>query len=79
LDGLVFTAGIGQNSPEIRSRIGEASSWLGIELDREANARGGPRITKGKGKPSAWVIPTDEELTIARHTGRLLGIAKERP
>lgn len=78
LDGLVFTAGIGQNSPEIRRRICEACAWLGIELDPEANRRGGPRISRVGGKTSAWVIPTDEELTIARHTGSLLGLAKER-
>ena len=79
LDGLVFTAGIGQNAPEIRRRICEASAWLGLSLDQEANRRGGPRISREGSRPSAWVIGTDEELTIARHTGRLLGLTKERP
>jgi acetate kinase len=74
IDGIVFTAGIGENSVEIRERICEASRWLGVELDREANARGGPRISKARAKASAWVIPTNEELMIARHTGRLLGL-----
>jgi acetate kinase len=74
LDGLVFTAGVGANSAEIRRRICEASAWLGVELDAAANSRGGPRITSGRSKVSAWVIPTNEELMIARHTGRLLGL-----
>jgi acetate kinase len=73
LDALVFTAGIGENSPEIRRRIGEASAWLGIEMDQAANAGKGPRISTPRSKASAWVIPTNEELMIARHTGALLG------
>jgi acetate kinase len=74
IDGLVFTAGIGENSAEIRERICEASVWLGVALDAEANARGGPRISSPQSKVSAWVIPTNEELMIARHTGSLLGL-----
>jgi acetate kinase len=74
IDGLVFTAGIGENSAEIRKRLCDASSWLGLELDGDANARGGPRITTSSSKVSAWVIPTNEELMIARHTGDLLGL-----
>jgi acetate kinase len=76
IDGLVFTAGIGENSPEIRRRICEASAWLGVELDSEANASRGPRISTAQSRVSAWVIPTNEELMIARHTGSLLGLAK---
>jgi acetate kinase len=72
VDALVFTAGIGENSAEIRERICEASSWLGIDLDRDANARKGPRISSGRSRVSAWVIPTNEELMIARHTWSLL-------
>jgi acetate kinase len=75
LDALVFTAGIGENSPEIRKRIVEASAWLGIELDEAANKAGGPRITTAQSKTSAWVIPTNEELMIARHTQELLGLS----
>jgi acetate kinase len=75
IDGLVFTAGIGENSAEIRRRICESSVWLGVELDAEANARKGPRISGPGSKVSAWVIPTNEELMIARHTGRLLGFS----
>ena len=74
VDGLVFTAGIGENSAEIRARICEASAWLGVDLDPAANEARGPRISKPGSKVSAWVIPTNEELVIARHTGRLLGL-----
>jgi acetate kinase len=74
IDGLVFTAGIGENSPEIRRRICESAAWLGVELDAEANARGGPRISSPGSPVSAWVVPTNEELMIARHTAALLGL-----
>lgn len=74
IDGLVFTAGIGENSAEIRKRICEASAWLGIDIDIVANEKRGPRISKPGSKVSAWVIPTNEELMIARHTGQLLGL-----
>jgi acetate kinase len=76
LDGLVFTAGIGENSAEIRSRIGESCAWLGVEIDAEANAKGGPRISSPRARCSAWRIPTNEELMIARHTGALLGLRR---
>ena len=79
IDGLVFTAGIGENSPEIRKRICVASAWLGIELDEDANARKAPRITSQASKVPAWVIPTNEELMIARHTGALLGLGGQTP
>ena len=78
IDGLVFTAGIGENSADIRQRICRASAWLGIELDEAANGKRGPRISLSSSKVSAWVIPTDEELMIAQHTGRLLGISNPR-
>ena len=78
IDGLVFTAGIGENSAEIRRRICEASAWLGIELDEEANAQQGPADLSRQGsRVSAWVIPTNEELMIARHTGVLLGLDRQ--
>ena len=72
LDGLVFTAGIGENSAEVRRRICEACSWLGVRLDAEANEANGPRITTGDSEVSAWAIPTNEELMIARHTAAQL-------
>ena len=74
IDGLVFTAGIGENSAEIRERICQSCRWLGVELDTKANENKGPRISNAASKISAWVIPTNEELMIARHTGRLLGL-----
>jgi len=73
VDALVFTAGIGENSAEIRRRIGLASAWLGVELDDAANERHGPRISSAKSRVSVWVIPTNEELMIARHMAALLG------
>ena len=76
LDALVFTAGIGENSAEIRQRICESSAWLGIELDEAANSKRESRISSSRSKVSVWVIPTNEELMIARHTGSLLGLAK---
>jgi len=75
VDGLVFTAGIGENSAEIRERICAASAWLGIELDPKANASRGPRISSVRSRVSAWVVRTNEELMIARHTASLLGLA----
>jgi acetate kinase len=78
LDGLVFTAGIGENSAEIRRRVGESCSWLGLEFDAEANTKKGPRISKAGSRVAAFVVPTNEELMIARHTGRLLGISGAR-
>ena len=74
IDGLVFTAGIGENSAEIRRRICESCAWLGIKLDAEANARNALRISVAESRVSVWVIPTNEELMIARHTGLLLGL-----
>jgi acetate kinase len=78
IDGLVFTAGIGENDPEIRLRICDSSAWLGIELDPGRNSHNGPRISTPASKVSAWVIPTNEELMIARHTGVLLGLIEAR-
>jgi len=72
LDGLVFTAGIGENSPQIRQRISEASAWLGVELDAEANLRNSTRISTARSKVPVWMIPTNEELMIARHTASAL-------
>jgi acetate kinase len=76
IDGLVFTAGIGENSAEIRRRICEGSAWLGIELDAAANDARNARISPSRSRVSAWVIPTNEELIIARHTGAVLGLTQ---
>jgi len=72
LDAVVFTAGIGERSAPIRKRVCQAAGWLGIELDEGANERGGPCISRTGSSVSAWVVPTNEELMIARHTWRLL-------
>jgi acetate kinase len=72
LDALIFTAGIGEHSPEIRARVCRDARWLGIILDEEANAGGRARITIAGSPASAWVIPTDENLMIARHTRQLV-------
>lgn len=72
VDGLVFTAGIGEHSPVIRARILQACAWLGVSIDADTNARSSPRISAENSPVSAWVIPTDEELMIARHTLALI-------
>ena len=74
VDALVFTAGIGEHSAPIRRRICEGSAWLGVELDAAANETHAARISRPGSRVSAWVIPTNEELMIARHTGNLLGL-----
>jgi len=68
LDAFVFTAGIGENSPQIRAALCAKMTWLGVTLDERANASGGPRISSMDSKVSVWVIPTNEELMIAQHT-----------
>jgi acetate kinase len=68
LDGLVFTAGIGERSAEIRERVCERAAWLGIALDPAANRAGGPRISADGSRVAVYAIPTDEEQMIARHT-----------
>ena len=75
LDALIFTAGIGEHSAQIRRRIGESSAWLGLDLDPAANAAHASRISTPTSRVSAWVVPTNEELMIARHMARLLGLA----
>ena len=73
LDALVFTGGIGENSAEIRERVCRGAGWLGLALDEQANRNGGPRISTAASATAAWVVPTNEELMIARHTRRVLG------
>jgi len=72
LDALVFTAGIGERAVPIRERVCRDAAWLGVALDQEANAKNGPRISPADGRVPVWVVPTNEELMIARHTQRLL-------
>jgi acetate kinase len=68
IDALVFTAGIGEHAPSIRERVCRDAAWLGVELDPAANQAGAPRISASASKVSVWVIPTNEELMIARHS-----------
>jgi len=72
LDAIVFTAGIGENSRSLRERVCRDAAWLGVEFDVAANERNGPRISTAASRVSAWLIPTNEELMIARHTRRLI-------
>jgi acetate kinase len=72
LDAIVFTAGIGENSRSLRGRVCRDAAWLGVELDAAANEHNGPRISAAGSRVSAWVVPTNEELMIARHTRQLL-------
>lgn len=71
LDSLIFTAGIGEHSPEIRFRLCEKIHWLPLLMDKEANQKNALKISQEKSKISIWVIPTNEELIIAQHTFRL--------
>jgi len=73
IDGIVFTAGIGENSAEIRSRIGRRLEWLGLEMNEIANVAGGPLISLPDSRTRAYVIPTDEERMIALHTLAVIG------
>lgn len=72
LDTFVFTAGIGENSPAVRERIARRLAWLGAELDESANAAGATVISTPESRVALLVVPTDEELMIARHTLRLI-------
>jgi acetate kinase len=72
IDTFVFTAGIGERSPIIRARIAETLAWLGAALDPAANDSGQTVISKAGSKIGLYVVPTDEELMIARHTVALL-------
>ena len=71
LDAVVFTAGIGERAVAVREVVCRQASWLGVDLDPVANAAHGPRISTGSSRVAAWVIPTNEELIIARHTRAL--------
>ena len=72
VDGFVFTAGIGENSPKIRAAIAARLAWLGVSLDPGANARNEQRVSRYESRTPAYVVRTDEELMIARHTVTLL-------
>ena len=75
-DAIIFAGGIGENAPEVRAQICRGLEWAGIEIDEDANTRmvGGVegRITTHSSRLAVWVIPTDEELLIARDTFRVV-------
>jgi acetate kinase len=73
LDALVFTAGIGEDDAQLRAKVLAKLAWMGAKLDADANDRNGPRISTEDSKISVWVIPTNEELMIARHTAAMVG------
>ncbi len=73
LDALVFTAGIGENSPQIRAMISERLAWLGVSIDAGANARKAYDISGPDSRVPVFVVPTNEEMMIAKHTINVLG------
>jgi acetate kinase len=79
-DAIVFTGGIGENSAEIRARICSELAWLGVELDVELNSQHGDGrsglISTATSRISVFVIPTNEELLIARDTVRVINRGK---
>jgi acetate kinase len=72
LDALVFTGGIGENAASIRARVCRGAAWLGLALDEATNNAGGPSISRPDSRVAALVIPTNEELIIAKHTRHVL-------
>ena len=74
LDGIVFTAGIGENDAATRSAVAAGCAWLGLAVDEGLNRLGTGRINSVQSRVSAWVIPTDEERMIARYTNAALAL-----
>jgi acetate kinase len=72
LDALVFTGGIGEHAAPIRAAVCRQCAWLGIAIDETANQRGGPMLNTTNSQVKVWVVPTDEELMIARHTAAIV-------
>jgi acetate kinase len=79
LDAVVFTAGIGENSPLIRARVSETLRWLGVAIDPAANEANALRISQAESRVAVLVVPTDEELMIARHTAAVLSERAREP
>lgn len=75
VDAIVFTGGIGENGAAMRERILEDCEWMGVNVDAAANRSGAARLTTAESPVSAWVLRTDEEAVIARHTARVLRAA----
>ncbi len=72
IDALIFTGGVGENAASIRAKVCEGAAWLGLDFDAATNAARKPQISRAGSRVAAWVIPTNEELAIARHTRALL-------
>lgn len=72
LDAVIFTAGIGENSPSVRAQIANGLEWLGAKLDPERNAEGGPKISQSSSRVTLWSIGTDEEAMLAKHAANCL-------
>ena len=70
----MFTGGIGENSRRVRSHVCRDMEWAGVRLDRERNetARGEARISTDDSQVDVWVVPTNEELVVARQTAELM-------
>jgi acetate kinase len=79
IDGLVFTAGVGENAPAIRDAVAKRLAWIGLKLDPAANEKGAGRISAPESRVACYIIPTDEELMIARHTLGDLRAKSESP
>ena len=73
VDGIVFTAGVGENAVPVRSAICRACSWLGVELDEAANGQHRTRISAPNSRVAVFVMKTDENLMIARHARAVMG------
>ena len=76
LDGLVFTGGIGEHDAAVRADVVRGCGWLGLELDEARNVAGEGRISADSSRAAVWVVPTDEERMVARHTAAVLGVAR---
>jgi acetate kinase len=74
VDGFVFTGGIGEHDAQTRAEIADGCRWLGLELDPARNATNAGQISPNRSRVEAWVIPTDEERMVARHTAAVLGL-----
>ncbi|MFP3711603.1 acetate kinase, partial [Paraburkholderia sp. SIMBA_009] len=79
VDTLVFTAGVGEHAPRVRELICARAAWLGIAVDASANAAGRAVISTDASRVTVRVMPTDENLMIARHTRRVLDGAVSSP
>lgn len=76
IDALVFTGGIGERDAATRSAVAKGCSWLGVELDEMRNQAGEGLISIDEGSLPVWVVPTDEESMVARHTADVLGLGE---